>query len=162
MTAQKAALSDDSLMRELARLGSLIDRVVCREELPKSVPFALVILANHEVAMADGLAPRPLTQAGLAQVLGIRPQSVGPLLAKLEKAGLVSRERRADDRRAVEVLLTEAGRERVRETRERDCERAREVLSVLDDDEKRVFGSAVIKLSASLEERERAAEGPRR
>lgn len=56
------------------------------------------------------LAQRPgITQKELAQLLGVQPASVSELLRKLERKGLVRREKDAQDRRSVRVTLTEAG-----------------------------------------------------
>jgi len=52
----------------------------------------------------------PLSQRELAYLLGVRPQSLGELLAKLERAGLVLRTADESDRRAWSVSLTDQGR----------------------------------------------------
>ena len=49
----------------------------------------------------------------LADALGITGSSVTTACKRLEKAGLVTRERQADDERMVRVMLTQQGIERV-------------------------------------------------
>ena len=50
-----------------------------------------------------------ITQKELAETLGIQPASVSELLMKLEKKGLVLREKDECDRRSIKVQLTEEG-----------------------------------------------------
>ena len=53
-----------------------------------------------------------ISQQKLALILGIRPQSLSELLGKLEKDGLLVREKNPEDRRETLVSLTPEGRER--------------------------------------------------
>lgn len=80
-----ADLSPDSIMREISRLGAVIQRAV-RPRSDGGRPMqVLVRLALHESAMRDGFVQRELSQAELAELIGIRPQSIGPILVKLEE-----------------------------------------------------------------------------
>lgn len=56
----------------------------------------------------------PVTVSELGAALDLDSGTLSPLLKRLEAAGLVSRHRRADDERSVEVRLTDDG-ERLRE-----------------------------------------------
>ena len=93
-------LSDDSLMREMAHLNAVIGRNARNAGGAWGLPGALAILAGHEVAMEEGFAPRLMSQVEIAQAMGIRPQSVGPLISQLEDAGFVRRVPHEGDRRA--------------------------------------------------------------
>ena len=97
--------------------------------------------------MAEGFAPRPLSQVELADIVGIRPQSLGTLLARLEADGCIERAAGEQDRRARRVALPDHGRDQAR-----DHQRAfaRETLAVLDDAEKRQLAAIVLKLNAAL------------
>ena len=152
MTAdpQHEGLSDDALMREMAHMSQVIGRRARRAGGAAGVPFVLAILASHEEAVAEGFATRLLSQVELADIVGIRPQSLGALLAKLEDEGCIERHLREGDKRAHLVALTARGRERAQEARE--CQRAlaRETLAVLDAKEKRQLASIVLKLNAAL------------
>ena len=53
-----------------------------------------------------------ISQQKLALILGIRPQSLSELLGKLERDGLILREKNPEDRRETLVNLTAEGRER--------------------------------------------------
>lgn len=58
------------------------------------------------------LAQRPgITQTELAQILGVQSASVSEVLMKLERKGFVKREKAEQDRRSIQVTLTEAGQE---------------------------------------------------
>lgn len=50
-----------------------------------------------------------ISQKELATILDIRSQSLGELLAKLEKAGFITRTPSETDRRGMDIHLTEAG-----------------------------------------------------
>lgn len=53
----------------------------------------------------------PLSQKDIAYLLGLRPQSLGELLRKLEEGGFITREPLADDKRGRLVSLTEKGQD---------------------------------------------------
>lgn len=50
-----------------------------------------------------------MSQKQLSHLLGIRPQSLGELLTKLEQSGYITRTPSAEDRRALEIRLTTEG-----------------------------------------------------
>ncbi len=106
--------------------------------------------------MQDGTS-----QKDLAYLLGIRPQSLSEALAKLEESGMVERRHNEDDRRVVNVYLTEAGRSRATKVAEDRKKNAADVLSVLTDEEKEQLSAILGKLSAKLEEERAQKTSPR-
>ncbi|MET0468778.1 MAG: MarR family transcriptional regulator [Aeromicrobium sp.] len=72
------------------------------EPLGLTHPQYLVMLALWE---NDGLTLR-----GLSDVLRLEPATVSPLVKRLEAAGLIRRDRRADDDRAYSLTVTPEGR----------------------------------------------------
>ena len=72
------------------------------EPLGLTHPQYLVMLALWESA------PRSLGE--LAGELAMEPATLSPLIKRLEAQGRVSRSRRADDERVLDIELTEAGR----------------------------------------------------
>jgi MarR family transcriptional regulator, organic hydroperoxide resistance regulator len=67
----------------------------------------------------------PLGTGELAQALGITVGSATVACKRLEKAGLLTRERQAEDERIVKVALTEQGRAQI----DALCQRRREALA---------------------------------
>lgn len=145
-------LTPDSIMREICRLGAVIQRVVRPREGGSRSMQVLVRLANHESAMADGIMQRELSQAELAEVVGIRPQSIGPILVRLEQEGLITRSSSNVDRRTHLIGLTEAGRAAAEEARAFQCAFAEKTLAVLSEDERTALASAVVKINDALDE----------
>jgi DNA-binding MarR family transcriptional regulator len=73
------------------------------EPLGLTHPQYLVMLALWE------RSPRTLRDIGHA--LALDPATLSPLLKRLESAGLITRTRRPDDERSLDVELTTAGRD---------------------------------------------------
>ena len=98
------------------------------------------------VAMKEGI-----NQKELAFLLGIRPQTLGAMLQKLEEFELIERKKSEKDGRAIEVRLTDAGRTHASEIAERHALAATDILAVLSDDEKEQLGAILDKIGAELE-----------
>lgn len=73
------------------------------EPLGLTHPQYLVMLGLWE---SDGQ-----TLGQLARALHLEPATLSPLVKRLESSGLITRHRRPADERAVEIRLTDAGRE---------------------------------------------------
>ena len=98
------------------------------------------------VSMQEGI-----NQKDLAFLLGIRPQTLGEMLQKLEGRGLVERKKSESDGRAVEVTLTDEGRARAAEIAERRKLAAADMFGTLTEDEKEQLAAILDKLEAELE-----------
>jgi MarR family transcriptional regulator, organic hydroperoxide resistance regulator len=72
------------------------------EPLGITHPQYLVMLALWERS--------PRTVRNIGQALALEPATLSPLLKRLETAGLITRRRKADDERSLDVELTDAGR----------------------------------------------------
>ena len=79
----------------------------------------------------------PTSMSGIGEWLGTSLSSVTGTVERLEHHGLVERHHRADDRRIVEVHLTDPGRELVVDILGVRLEAIRRFLGVLDPDELR-------------------------
>jgi MarR family transcriptional regulator, organic hydroperoxide resistance regulator len=77
----------------------------------------------------------PLSIGELAKALGITTGSATVACKRLEKAGLLTRERQVEDERIVQVALTGQGRAQVEALRQRRREELEQWLSVLDQRE---------------------------
>lgn len=86
----------------------------------------LAVLSSH-----DGSS-----QQELADLLGIRPQSLSEALSVLESDGYIERYADEVDRRCIRVFLTDAGRRRNGELSAIRSERARSLFARLEPGEK--------------------------
>jgi DNA-binding MarR family transcriptional regulator len=84
-----------------------------------------------------------LSVGELANELGIAISSATVSCKRLEKAGLLTRERQADDERVVRVALTQQGLARIDAWRQRKREALTHMLSVLDQHEQQVLQSMI-------------------
>lgn len=100
-----------------------------------------------------------LTQRELTERLGVRPGSASEILAKLENAGLIARTQNEEDRRTVNVSLTEAGSALAAESAEKRSGLSEEMFSCLSDGEKETLLSLLEKLRADWAERYPAGRG---
>jgi len=98
------------------------------------------------IAMQEGI-----TQKDLAFLLGIRPQSAGEMLTKLEACGLIERRKSEADARAIQLYLTEDGRVHAQEIDRMRKVVAEDVFSVLTDDEKEQLAAILGKLQTELD-----------
>lgn len=144
------AMSDDAIMREIAHMNQVISRRARRREGAVGAPYVLAILASHEEAIAEGFTSQNLTQVELADIVGIRPQSLGALLVQLEADGCIKRVACEEDRRAHRVILTDRGRNRAEKVRASQRVFATETLEVLTPEEKHQLGAIVTKLNKWL------------
>ncbi|EUJ33831.1 transcriptional regulator [Listeria floridensis FSL S10-1187] len=102
-----------------------------------------------------------ITQKKLGFLLDMRNQSLGELLAKLEKQELITREPSEEDRRVMNIKLTDSGKERAEEMDHSD-KHSGELFDVLTDEEKEQLSGLLLKVTARLEEirEEMIAERP--
>lgn len=87
----------------------------------------------------------------LAQALGITCGSVTVACKRLEKAGLLARERQLDDERVVRVALTEQGCAQFDALRQRKREALGRLLGVLDQQEQEHLHSMIERLLEAAE-----------
>jgi DNA-binding MarR family transcriptional regulator len=79
------------------------------------VPRAESVFTNHHLTLSQWISLRLIredvveTSAGLARQLGYNSGAVTRLIDQLEERGLLKRERSTDDRRVVNLELTNAG-----------------------------------------------------
>lgn len=92
----------------------------------------------------------PIAQSELAYVLGVRPQSLGEILAKLESAGLVTREVDPNDARARVVSITEEGLKQAEENAKGS--NSADPLTLLSDKEREQFFAVTDRIITYLED----------
>lgn len=129
-------------LREGFRRVSVLMRRNSRSEanMPSTQNRALSILNLN-----DGLSQRQL-----AYILGIRPQSSGEIIAKLEKNGWLKRKVDEKDSRVNRLYLTETGRkqaEKINNQAEND-----DIFDCLEEKEKEVLGGLLDKIFTNIPE----------
>lgn len=129
----KLARGYDAVVRELA------DRLEERDGL------ALIQLGILEALLHLG----PLERPRLESKLLVPPENLTATLDHLERGELVSRRRDPEDRRRVEVHLTDDGRELVRDVFPRHAADVADLLSALDPEEQAELGRLCERLGRS-------------
>jgi DNA-binding MarR family transcriptional regulator len=110
-TKDHQSIRAQALAQELrALLGKLKRRLREQGHVGDLTPSQVSVLLRLE---KDG----PATAAALARAEGMRPQSMGPVIAALEGAGLVSGEPDPNDGRQTLIFLTDACRQWAQEGR---------------------------------------------
>jgi DNA-binding MarR family transcriptional regulator len=87
-----------------------------------------------------------MTQTELASKLHIRPQSLTDSIVKLEEQGYVIRTRDENDKRELNVQITETGRETGHKIHQLHEETAHKIFSCLSDEEKEAAGTILKKV----------------
>lgn len=128
---------DDSLGGLLDRCGHYLAHRIGGQK--RGQEGILAVIAGHP----------GITQKELAETLGIQPASISELLMKLERKGLVLREKDQQDRRSIKVQLTEAGRQAL----EAPEEEASDPFRALSAEEQEQLRSLLGKLLTDWEQR---------
>ena len=131
------------LKENYRRVGALLKRKIIRGNNPDTQQKVLGILAQN-----DGI-----TQKELSGMLGIRPQSGGEIVRKLENNGYVERIPDENDSRAQRLHLTEAG---IKENEKLNRQAEQEtVFDCLDGEEKTMLNRLLMKIVANTEKLEK-------
>ena len=85
-----------------------------------------------------------ITQRELTEQLGIQPGSASEIIKKLEAAGLITRQSNSEDRRTVDIALTDAGKAQAEESRSHYANHA--LFESLTDEEKQQLLSLLEKV----------------
>ncbi|HLI88718.1 MAG TPA: MarR family transcriptional regulator [Ktedonobacteraceae bacterium] len=121
-------MTTDRLVEDVLALYHLIRRAshpIHQKEMTPEQYWLLRILRRHGA----------LSIGELARILGVTGSSATTACKRLEKEGLVTRERQSDDERMVRVALTEQGHEKVEAWSQRRRALLVELLAPLDQEE---------------------------
>ncbi|MDR3270259.1 MAG: MarR family transcriptional regulator [Peptococcaceae bacterium] len=97
-----------------------------------------------------------ISQKELSDILDIRSQSLGELLAKLERNGYITRTPSPTDRRVIDIRLTEAGQQAPSENDEPSTEEAT-IFSCLNAAEQAALSDYLGRVIALLKEQHHAS-----
>jgi DNA-binding MarR family transcriptional regulator len=119
-------------------------------------PEATLTPSQHDLLspLAEAGAT-PLGLRELARAAAVSAPTATRMIDGLEARGLVTRERAADDRRAVRIALTADGREAVDERRASMLARRRALFDQLSPGERRAAAKVLARLAAAYEEIDR-------
>ena len=87
-----------------------------------------------------------LAQRSLVDLLDIRSASLSEILEKLEVQGYIERQQNQQDRRNIDVSLTEDGRKAIADYLEEHYKKVHDLFEVLDEAEKEQLSSILGKL----------------
>lgn len=95
-----------------------------------------------------------MSQKQLSYLLGIRPQSMGELLTKLEQNGYIARTPSAEDKRAMDIRLTDEGAKVAAENEQRRAQTlaADEMFQCLSKEEQEVLAGYLDRIIVDFKE----------
>lgn len=96
-----------------------------------------------------------MTQRTLTKTLRVQSASSSEILTKLEEAGLIRRTPNEEDRRTMDVSLTEAGRKEAETAAEQVAALRKEMFDCLTAEEKKVLAALLERLNSEWESRYR-------
>lgn len=105
---------------------------------------------------------RLATPADLAALLGMKSSSITIMLDRLTASGHVQRAPHPNDRRSIVITATPGADEEVRETLGQMHERLLAVAASLDEDQARVVGAFLGRLTETLDRLNEHTEAPRK
>jgi len=133
------------LTRKFMQVGWLVNRFL-QQKRSEMGPMGDPHRGQGRILALLKLQPG-ISQSELAYLLGMRPQSAGELLAKLERAGLIERTQSENDKRVLHVKLTAEG-EKASEQRAK----GKGPFAMLDEGEKETLNALLQKVANGLEE----------
>lgn len=90
-----------------------------------------------------------ITQRELLDDAGTRSASLSELLGKMEASGFITRQQNTDDKRNVDIAITDAGREAAEALKQEREETARKLFDSLSEEENEQLNTILTKLLAT-------------
>lgn len=150
------ATTDTDADAQLAAFAQAFDDFVraAKRARVRVDPDAILTPSQHDLLcpLRDGA----LGLRELARTAGVSAPTATRMIDGLRERGIVTRERAADDRRAVRIALTRAGRDALEAHRTRQLARRRALFARLSAGERRAAAKVLSRLAAAYEELEEA------
>ena len=110
------------------------------------------ICADHELTSAQAtllcaIKDQPQGMGELARMLGVAKNALSGLVDRMERLGLVQRETRTHDRRAVRLNTTAQGKKIVEALYADVAERLPDIAGALDAGEQRVLADSIARIT---------------
>jgi len=150
--------NSQELLRQLMQLAWQLRRYAMYHHSDRG-PMGSPFQGQGRILALLRLTPE-ISQKELSTILDIRPQSLGELLAKLERSGYITRTPSEADRRSMDIRLTEAGRDAAEQTEESG--EPPSIFDCLSEEERASLADYVDRLLKSLESELDAADAPDR
>lgn len=90
-----------------------------------------------------------MTQSDLQNIIDIRSGSLSEILSKMEDKQLITRKKDKNDKRKVEIQITEKGKETILVKEEEHKNKAKELFNSIDEEEKKQLEAILSKLIKS-------------
>jgi DNA-binding MarR family transcriptional regulator len=147
--------NDHNLIRKLFQLQWLLRRYLMQHRMQRG-PMGAPYQGQGRILSLLKLKPE-ISQKDLAHILDMRSQSLGELLAKLERSGYITRTPSHVDRRGMDIRLTESGR--AASEKDERPEGMESFFDCLSEEEQATLSDFLGRLNKSLEDR-LSAGGP--
>lgn len=145
----------DLILNNILRFPIPVELIRLDEDMPKSELISLLVLHKRG----------PIIMSELAQELAVPLSTSTGVADRLVKKGLVERDRSPEDRRIVQIRLTDEGARLAAQIQDRVSAFMDKVTSVLTEEERNLLlglAAKVIKAFASLETDKASNSGIRR
>lgn len=150
-TSNQTSFDDESLAVLFRRTSRLLARAYHRRDRPHHAQARVLSIVAERGSMP---------QRELLELLDVRSSSLSEVLAKLERSGLIKRERDPEDRRGFVVTAVTDAAPFTKGDEDADLDGADDLFACLDDLERGQLRSILRKLAAALHDDD-ARPGPR-
>ena len=143
ITSQNQAITDETLLALFRRAAHFMARAHHHQGHAHHAQKHVLALLKEK---------GPLNQRDLLDLLGIRSASLSELLAKLERGGLITREKDEQDRRNYVISISEEGNAAVTDHEAEQRAGAEAIFAPLTGEERQQMGELLIKVIVALED----------
>lgn len=127
---------EDRLMMMLGKCGMILNNKDCSHNGKGRI---------LKVLLEEGM----MTQSDLQNTIDIRSGSLSEILIKMEDKELITRKKDNDDKRKINIQITEKGKEAISLKEEENKNKAKELFNSIDEEEKKQLEVILLKLIKS-------------
>lgn len=143
--------TDTDTDAQLAAFAEAFDDFVRAAKRARARVEPDAILTPSQYDLLSPLCDGALGLRELARTAGVSAPTATRMMDGLQERGLATRERAADDRRAVRIALTPSGRDALKRHRTRQLARRRALFEQLSPGERRAAAKVLSRLAAAYE-----------